>query len=69
MAKVLQLDGTRQVPGGSFTNVLITEDTDPLNPDKTDKKEYGAGVGLIYTKRIRSGHQEELFYVKTIANQ
>jgi hypothetical protein len=69
MAKVLQLDATKQVPGGSFTNVIVTEDTDPLNPDKTDEKSYASGVGLIYARRIRSGHNEEMFYVKTIPNQ
>ncbi len=69
MAKVLQLDATKQVPGGSFTNVLVTEDSDPLNPDKTDEKSYASGVGLVYSKRIRTGHNEEMFYTKTIPNQ
>jgi hypothetical protein len=65
MAKVLQVHATKHVPGGSFTNVVVTDDSDPLNPDKIDEKSYGPGVGLIYSKRIRSGHHEEMSYVKT----
>jgi hypothetical protein len=64
MAKVLHLDATRRVPAGSYTQVVVTEDTDPLNPDKSDQKFFGPGVGLIYTERIRTGHHEVLHLVK-----
>jgi len=68
-AKILAIDGKKAVPTGTFTNLVVTEDSDPLNPDKTDEKYYAPGVGLIYAKRIRSGHQEELAYTKTITGQ
>jgi hypothetical protein len=43
----------------------VTNDTNPLDPDKADTKYYAAGFGLVYTKRVRTGHTEELSFVKT----
>jgi hypothetical protein len=63
-AKVLTLDSVLKVPAGSFQKVITTEDSDPLNPDKTDKKWYAPGVGLIHSVRIRSGHHEETSLVR-----
>jgi hypothetical protein len=64
MAKVLRIDPSVQVPAGTYHDVVITEDTDPLSPDKIDEKRYGPGVGMIYTKRVRTGHAEESSLVK-----
>jgi hypothetical protein len=64
MAKVMQINASVQVPAGSYQNVVITEDTDPLNPDKIDDKRYAPGVGMVWTKRVRTGHVEESSLVK-----
>jgi hypothetical protein len=66
MAKVLRIDPSAQLPAGTFRDVLVTEDTDPLNPDKVDEKHYAPGIGTVYSKRIRTGHHEETSYVKTM---
>jgi hypothetical protein len=66
MAKIIRTDPSLTVPGGTFHQILVTEDTDPLNPDKIDLKKYAPGVGLAYTKRVRTGHHEVGSYVKTI---
>ena len=65
MAKVVRFDPQVQVPGGTYRDVLVTEDTDPLNPDRIDEKRFAPGIGLVYTKRVRTGHQEEASFVKT----
>jgi hypothetical protein len=64
MAKVLSVEASVQVPAGTYANAVVTEDTDPLNPDKLDQKKYGPGAGMIYTKRVRTGHTEESSLVK-----
>jgi hypothetical protein len=64
-ATVLRIDPSVKVPGGTFSKIVVTEDRDPLNPDKTDLKKYAPGVGLVYSKRVRTGHNEVISYVKT----
>jgi len=65
MAKVVRVEPSIQVPGGTYRDILVTEDTDPLNPDRIDEKRFAPGVGLVYTKRVRTGHQEEASFLKT----
>ena len=37
MAKVVQTGATAQVPAGSYTKLVVTEDTDPLDPGKLEQ--------------------------------
>jgi hypothetical protein len=67
-AKVLSLDATVTVPAGTYTGVITTEDSDPLNPDKTDKKWYAKDIGVVHTIRIKSGHQEDMSLVKVLSS-
>jgi hypothetical protein len=46
-AEVLQLDAVLRTPARRFTNVLVTEETTPLEPDARDLKYYAPDVGLI----------------------
>ncbi|MFD5632672.1 hypothetical protein ACFWJM_00780 [Streptomyces sp. NPDC127077] len=64
MAKVLRTTATVNVKVGRFTNVVVTDDTDPLNPDKADHKFYAPGVGLVQADRVRSGHHEHIALVE-----
>jgi hypothetical protein len=57
-AKVSAVDGSVQVPAGTFQNVVVTDDNNPLDPDRVDTKKYAPGVGLVYTERSRTGHTE-----------
>lgn len=66
MAKVLRFDPSIRVPGGVYRHVLVTEDTNPLAPDKMDRKTYAAGIGLVHTLRVATGHREVSSYVKTL---
>jgi hypothetical protein len=67
-AKVARVDPEVKVPAGTFHNVVVTEDTNPLEPDFYDLKSFASGTGLVYTKRVRTGHQEELSLVKMVKN-
>lgn len=62
-AKILTNNTRIQVPYGSFVDVITTRDSDPLNPDKTDRKWYAPGLGIVHSVRIMSDHQEEMSLV------
>ena len=56
-ARVLQLDGTVTVPFGTFTNVLVTSERSPLEP-QTEQKYYAPGVGELSEKVVKGHHEE-----------
>jgi hypothetical protein len=58
-AKILSLDSSIKVPSGTYHHVITTEDSDPLNPDKTDKKWYAPGIGVVHSVRIKSSTTSE----------
>ena len=58
MALVQRLDGTSQITNTTYTNVLVTEDADALDPFKLEHKSYAPGVGFIGTTGIVGGHHE-----------
>jgi hypothetical protein len=60
MARVLRTNAVERVPAGSFRHVVETYDTDPLNPDKIERKFYAPGVGPVHVVRTGSAHQEEI---------
>jgi hypothetical protein len=60
MARVLTSNSTQKVPAGSFHGVVETYDTDPLNPDKVEKKFFAPGVGPVHTIRVGGSHHEEI---------
>jgi hypothetical protein len=56
-ARVVRLDGSRTVPFGAFTDVLVTSEFSPAEP-QTERKYYAPGVGEI-AERVVKGHHEE----------
>jgi len=46
-AEIVSLTELVQTPAGTFTNVLKTDETTPLEPGKVESKWYASGVGLI----------------------
>lgn len=66
MAKVLGVATTMRVPAGLFRNAVLTLDTDPLNPDKVERKWYAPGLGLIAASRTSSAHHEDIKLVKVM---
>jgi hypothetical protein len=47
LAKVVELDGSIEVPAGAFIATLVTQDWTPLEPDQLERKTYAPGVGLV----------------------
>lgn len=57
-AKVLRINDTLKIPYGSFKNVLVIRDSNPLDPQLVSHKYYVKGTGLLRTTRVGSSHQE-----------
>lgn len=52
-AEIISLNDTLNTPAGAFTNVLRTEETNPLEPDEKEFKYYAPGVGLIQDETLQ----------------
>ena len=64
-ALVASLTASTSVPYGSFSQLLMTDETTPLEPGFVEHKFYGAGIGLLQ-EVANNGDQMDL--VKIIAN-
>lgn len=54
-AEVLAVDAEVDVPFGSYTSMVKTADTTPLEPDVEEHKYYAEGVGFVYEEKVRGG--------------
>ena len=52
-AQVVSVTATTKTPAGSFTNVLRTEETTPLERGEREFKLYAPGVGLLQDESLR----------------
>ena len=62
--EVLSLTESVTVPAGSYTNVLLTKEWTPLEPDVLDHKFYVRGIGEVREVAVK-GPKEELSLVST----
>jgi hypothetical protein len=46
-AEIIDTGEVIQTPSGDFSDTLITQETNPLEPDAAELKYYAAGIGLI----------------------
>ncbi len=54
MARVLSLDEQAEVPAGHFTDVLLTREWNPLEPEVLEYKLYANGMGQgVGDRRVR----------------
>lgn len=53
LGEVLRIGGERTVPAGTYTDVLVTRDWNPLEPEVIEEKTYARGVGLIFEEHVR----------------
>jgi hypothetical protein len=63
-AAVLGLAAAVNVPYGSFSGCLKTEDITPLEPDALEHKFYAPGVGLVLEVDVDSGERNELIDIQ-----
>lgn len=52
MGQVIATSGSATVPAGDFTDVLMTRDWTPLEPDVVEEKTYARGVGLVLESKV-----------------
>ena len=52
-ARVLALDGVATVPAGEFADLLLTEESTPLEPGLAELKYYARGIGLVLEESSR----------------
>ena len=65
-AEVLSLSERAEAPYGSFTDVLLTKDFTPLEPDVLEYKLYAPGVGPVLVLGVSGGAgREELLQLTT----
>ncbi len=60
LAKVIELDQRATVAFGDFTDVLVTEDWNPLNSSRPEHKFYARGVGLVMERHVGGSTALEL---------
>ena len=53
MAEVLKLDESIAVPQGSFDNVVVTKEWNPLDPKVVESKYYARGVGVVFEHSVK----------------
>ena len=63
--KVLSLTETVNVPAGTYTNCLQTEDFTPVEPDHLERKSYAYGIGNVLSVNVESGKRTELISITT----
>jgi hypothetical protein len=59
MAEVLSTTAQAQVPIGSYTGVVQTKDTTPLEPQLLEHKYYARGVGPVLTVDLGNGNARD----------
>ncbi|WP_432476862.1 hypothetical protein [Nocardioides sp. GXQ0305] len=57
-ATVLALDEARAVGSESYTDLLLVEDTTPLEPGLVEHKYYARGTGLVFEETVSGGNGE-----------
>jgi hypothetical protein len=59
LGQVLRVDETVSGPAGEFTDVVVTRDWNPLEPEVVENKYFAPGVGLVYETKV-AGEEGEL---------
>jgi hypothetical protein len=54
-AEVLATDAEATVPFGSYTDMVKTADTTPLEPEVEEHKYYAEGVGFVFEEKVSGG--------------
>ena len=57
LARVLRFDGEGTVPHGSFRDLLVIEEWNPLEPDVIERKHYARGIGVVLEEQVAGGSE------------
>jgi hypothetical protein len=55
--RILALRERREVPAGTYVDVVVTEDTTPLEPGLVERKYYARGVGVVFEEDVAGGSE------------
>ncbi len=55
LAQVVRVDADADVPVGSFSGVVVTEEWNPLEPETIEEKYYAPGVGVVLEVETAGG--------------
>jgi hypothetical protein len=58
-SRVLALGQQAEVPFGHYTDVLLTEDYTPIEPDVLELKFYAKGIGQVLAQTVSGGSERE----------
>jgi len=58
-SRVLALGQQAEVPFGHFTDVLLTEDYTPIEPNVLELKFYAKGIGQVLAQTVSGGSERE----------
>jgi hypothetical protein len=53
LGEVIRVGDTKQIGIGEYTDVVVTEDWNPLDPETIENKYYAPGVGKIFSEHVR----------------
>ena len=67
MAQITSTTKSYTVPAGSFQNVVVTENRNPLDPSLIEHKWYAPGVGLIYETKHYAGNHTEVMRLSKVS--
>jgi hypothetical protein len=60
MGQVIATEGSVSTPYGDFTDVMVTRDWTPLEPDVVEQKTYARGIGLVHEEKVDRSEVVEL---------
>ena len=66
-AEILEVGATLDLPYGSFEDVLVTKEWNPLSPEVIEHKYYAPGVGLIMEEAVQG--EDERMELVSISTQ
>lgn len=55
LGEVLSIGEEKTVRAGHYTDVLVTKDWNPLEPEVIEQKTYASGVGVIFEEHVTGG--------------
>lgn len=55
LGEVLEVGATVEIELGSYDDVVVTEDWNPLEPDVVEQKTYAPGIGVIREEKVEGG--------------
>ena len=55
IGEVTGVGGSITVPLGTFTDILVTEEWTPLEPNVRERKTYVPGIGVVETRPVKGG--------------